>query len=238
MMAIAQYSKTLSSILADFIALFFPDHCLGCNEILVKGEDLLCIRCIIDLPRTDYHLYETNHIKERLSARIAIENVYVFLKFNKKGTVQQLLHQLKYNSRPEIGVALGKIYGKQLLAVNSLVDYDLLIPVPLHKSRLRKRGYNQSAKFAEGLSQVLGISVNENALIRRSPTVSQTKKSRMERWQNVKSAFSVIEAPLLRNRSIVLIDDVITTGATIEAIAKPLLYAGCKKIAVICIAEA
>jgi len=167
-----------------------------------------------------------------------IDNVYVFLKFNKKGSVQRLLHQLKYNNRPEIGIIMGKIYGMELSKLKLLTQYDLIIPVPLHIARRRKRGYNQSTQFAEGLSLVLGIKTSEAALIKAVSTSSQTKKSRIDRWENVKSVFRVINKNLVIDKSIILVDDVITTGATIEAVSSVLHDAGCKRITVICIAEA
>lgn len=231
-------SNTLTSVMHDFVTLFFPDYCLGCNDALVKGEQMLCTACIVNLPKTNYHLMESNPIKERLIGRIEVENALAFLKFSKKGSVQHLLHQLKYNNQPEVGVVLGMIYGKHLLEAQVLKEYDFLIPVPLHKKREQKRGYNQSLKFAEGLSLLLTIPINQNVLIRTKQTITQTRKTRAERWENVKSVFALQDTGQVKNKSVALIDDVITTGATIEAIAQKLLDAGCKKLSIICLAEA
>ncbi len=238
MKAFKHNSKGLYFIVTDFIALFFPRYCMGCADTLMKGEEIVCTACILDLPKTNYHLHSTNPIKERLSLRVDIENAFAFLKFNKKGAVQNLLHQLKYNNQPEIGIALGKIYGKDLVDSKKIADYDFLVPVPLHLARERKRGYNQSAKFAEGLSLHFKIPVIQNAFIRTKQTSTQTKKTRVERWENVKAAFQISEPAQVKDKSIILVDDVITTGATIEALCQRLIEAGCQRITIICLAEA
>jgi ComF family protein len=231
-------SKSLSDVMFDFIALFFPHYCLACSEPLVKGEEMLCTRCILDLPKTNYHFDKTNPIKERLIGRIEVENAIAFLKFNKKGSVQHLLHQLKYNNQPEIGITLGMIYGKELMDAQVLRGYDFLIPVPLHPSKERRRGYNQSTKFAEGLGLLLNIPVEDKLMVRTKATVTQTKKTRVERWENVKSVFELTDTSQIKNKSILLVDDVVTTGATIEALAQKLIDAQCNKISIICLAEA
>ncbi|PZR40961.1 MAG: competence protein, partial [Azospira oryzae] len=123
---------------------------------MVKGEDTLCTKCILELPKTNYHHAITNPIKEKLFGRIPLDHALAFLKFRKTGIVQHLLHELKYNNHPEIGVKLGKLYGRELKE-HQIDQFDLIVPVPLHHSRKRKRGYNQSAKFAEGLSQSLDV---------------------------------------------------------------------------------
>jgi ComF family protein len=223
------------NIFSDFIALFYPRYCFGCKDALVKGEDTLCTRCILQLPKTNYHLADTNPIKEKLFGRLPVEHALAFLKFRKTGIVQHLLHELKYNNHPEIGVLLGRIFGRELKQ-NQIDQFDLIIPVPLHRSRKRKRGYNQSAKFAEGLSQSLGIPWDESISLRTSSTATQTKKNRVERWDNVKDVFAVHQDKV-RGKRILLVDDVITTGATIEACGHHLTNHGCI-LSIACIAEA
>jgi ComF family protein len=224
------------NLFSDFISLFYPNYCYGCKGTLVKGEDTLCTRCLFDLPKTNYHLAHSNPIKERMSGRLHLDYALAFLKFRKEGIVQHLLHELKYNNRPEVGVRLGKQYGKELKE-NCIDGFDVIVPVPLHESRRRKRGYNQSAMFAEGLSESLGISWDESISLRTSSTTTQTKKTKAERWNNVKDVFAVRNTDGIKNKRILLVDDVITTGATIEACGRHLLDQGCT-LSIACIAEA
>lgn len=222
----------------DFVTLFFPNHCLGCSNSLYKGEEILCTRCILDLPKTNYHEEVDNTIKLRLSGRLPLSYAMAFLRFRKTGVVQHLLHQLKYNNHPEIGVRLGKIYGKDLVDSGYGKEFDLIIPIPLHKSRARRRGYNQSAKFAEGLSSSLQIPWDDTITERKVKTTTQTRKSKIERWENVKDVFLIRKPEKLLNKRILLIDDIITTGATLEACGHQLLNCGCSELSIACLAEA
>lgn len=223
------------NLLLDFVNLFYPNYCFGCKDALVKGEDTLCTRCILHLPKTNYHLSDTNPIKEKLFNRLPVEYALAFLRFRKTGIVQHLLHELKYNNQPDVGVRLGKLYGKELKD-NQIDGFDLIVPVPLHDSRRRKRGYNQSAKFAEGLSLSLQVPWDESISLRTSSTSTQTKKTKTERWENVKDVFSV-NPDRVKGKHVLLVDDVITTGATIEACGKHLFNQGCI-LSIACIAEA
>ncbi|MBL7874822.1 MAG: ComF family protein [Cyclobacteriaceae bacterium] len=222
----------------DFVSLFFPNYCMGCSLALFKGEEILCTRCIRDLPKTGYHTQEDNPIKLRLTGRLQINHAMAFLKFRKTGIVYHLLHQLKYNNHPEIGVRLGKIYGKDLRDSGLNDQFDLIVPVPLHPTRKRKRGYNQSACFAEGLSSVLNIPWDESITTRKVFTQTQTRKTKVERWENVKEVFAVLQAEKIKDARILLVDDVMTTGATLEACGRHLVDAGCRALSVACIAEA
>jgi len=226
------------SILSDFVSLFFPNSCLGCKEALVKGEEVLCTHCLAELPRTNYHLQETNPIQERLFGRLDVKHAWAFLKFRKSGIVQHLLHQLKYNNHPEVGVRIGMLFGKELCEQGLDKEFDLIVPVPLHNSRQRKRGYNQSAKFAEGLSTSLTIPWDESISIRKKRTTTQTRKSKLDRWENVKDVFGIDVAEKILNKRILLVDDVITTGATLEACGRHLLENNCSSLSIACIAEA
>lgn len=222
----------------DFIGLFFPNYCFGCNRPLVKGEDTLCTICLIDLPKTNYHLLIDNPIKGRLNGRLPIDHALAYLKFRKSGIVQHLLHQLKYNNHPEVGVKLGLTYGRELEQVGFQNEFDVIIPIPLHPTRLRKRGYNQSAKFAEGLSHSLRIPWAESISIRKTTTSTQTKKSKQERWENVEGAFGIQSAEKIVGQRILLVDDVVTTGATLEACGQHLIKNRCGSLSIACIAEA
>lgn len=230
--------STVANIFNDFISLFYPDYCIACSDSLIKGEQLVCTKCIMEMPQTQFHLDRNNPLRSRLSHRFPVDQGLAFLKFSKSGKVQQLLHSLKYKNQPEIGQALGRVYGNRIKSSISETPFDVIIPVPLHKSKLRRRGYNQSTKFAEGLSESLNIPVVENFLVRKKETQTQTRKSKLKRWENVSEVFEVENASQLEGKHILITDDVITTGATIEACGVALLNRLDCKISVACIAVA
>jgi ComF family protein len=225
-------------ILEDFLALFYPRVCVACHTSLIKGEDVLCTSCLVQLPKTSYHSYDENPVRQRLAGRLPLRFASAFLKFRKGGLVQSLLHELKYNNRPEIGIRMGHLYGLELMESGMGSEFDVIIPVPLHASRMRKRGYNQSAKFAEGLSEALNIGWEESISLRMNATNTQTRKGRTDRWNNVKDAFSVAAIEKVVDKRILLVDDVITTGATLEACGSHLITSGCSSLSIACIAEA
>ena len=222
----------------DFVSLVFPNYCLGCEGSLVKGEKLICTRCISQMPQTNYHLDDNNPLWNRLSSRVQLQHAMALFRFSKSGRVQNLLHALKYKNQPELGIMLGNVYGDRMIDANLAGAYDLIIPVPLHPSRKRKRGYNQSAKFAEGLAQKLGIPFSDDLLRRKVKTETQTRKTKLNRWQNVAEVFEIKSQDLIQGKKILLVDDVVTTGATLEACGNFLLEAGCASLSIACLAEA
>ncbi len=228
----------LLEVLKDFASLFFPNYCLACNDSLVKGEELVCTFCMTEMPQTDHHLYHENTLQTRMLLRIPVVYAMAFFKFTKSSRAQNLLHNLKYKNHPEIGVMLGKVYGTRLLDYGFSSEFDIILPVPLHESRRRKRGYNQSAKFAEGLSEKLSIPFSDTLLARARNTQTQTRKTRLNRWQNVSEGFMIKDNAAIKGKHILLVDDVITTGATIEACGQALLKNGCGKLSIACLAEA
>ncbi len=230
--------QTSNMLIEDFISLFFPRYCLGCLGALVKGEEILCTGCLSDLPKTNYHLMMENPVKNKLTGRLSLKHGWAFLKFRKSGMVQHLLHQLKYNNHPEVGVRLGQAFGLDLLNLGFGKEFDLIIPVPLHNTRKRQRGYNQSAKFALGLSNAIQIPWDESVSIRTQSSATQTRKSKAERWENVKDVFSMGDDISIEGKKILLVDDVITTGATLEACGQHLISFGCSELSVACIADA
>lgn len=231
-------NTSLIEILKDFASLFFPNYCLACNNTLVKGEEIVCTSCMTEMPQTDYHLYRENTLQTRMALRIPVVYAMAFFKFAKSSRVQHLLHNLKYKNHPEIGVMLGKVYGTKLIDSGLSSEFDLILPVPLHESRKRKRGYNQSAKFADGLSQKLNIPFTDSLLTRAVNTQTQTRKTRLNRWQNVSDVFQIKDNNEIKGKHILLVDDVITTGATIEACGQKLLENGCEKLSIACLADA
>jgi ComF family protein len=198
----------------------------------------MCTACLSNLPKTNYHKCLENPIKNRLTGRLPLKYGWAFLKFRKSGIVQHLLHQLKYSNCPEVGVKLGLAFGFELEQAGYSKEFDLIVPVPLHASRQRQRGYNQSAKFAEGLSQALVVEWDESVSVRTQSTTTQTHLSKSDRWENVKGVFAVKKEKPLDGKRILLVDDVMTTGATLEACGQHLLLCGCEELSVACIAEA
>lgn len=223
---------------ADLISLVYPDVCLCCEGTLVKGEDAICTRCILDLPRTHYHNDKNNPLAIKFMGRVNLDHALAFLKFRKKGNVQRLLHALKYQGNREIGLKLGRIYGHQLNESMITSHYDVIIPVPLHISRFRQRGYNQSDEWGRGISETTGISFESNVLVRGHKTETQTRKTKLNRWKNVEEIFYVQKHNLVSGKKILLVDDVVTTGATLESCAIALIEADCKSVGLACIAYA
>lgn len=219
----------------DFFSLFFPQLCSGCGKNLFKNETVICTDCIYNLPYTEFHNDSENAVARQLWGRITFKTAFAFLHFHKGSRVQNLMHQLKYNNKPEVAFKLGEMYGMQLSNSAAVKSVDAIIPVPLHPARQKKRGYNQSEFFAKGLSQSLNIPVDLN-LNRKAFTDSQTKKSRFVRYENMKDVFVITSHKSLENKHVLLVDDVITTGATIEACAIELLKINGLKVSVATIA--
>ena len=163
-------------MLKDFLAMLFPDFCASCHGPLVKGEEMVCIECRYNLPQTDFHLRQENELLAKFSSKVLLKYTLAYLKFTKNGQVQRLLHVLKYEDNPEIGRLLGRWYGDVLKGKQFDQEFDGIIPVPLHPKRLKQRGYNQSACFAQGLAEVMDIPVWEEVLLRTKATETQTKK--------------------------------------------------------------
>ncbi len=228
----------LRPLLADFFGLFFPQACLACQEPLVRGEQHLCTTCRTELPYTDYHLLPAadNPLSRRFWGKLPVAHTLSYLRFLQHGRVQHLLHQLKYQGQQEVGRALGRLDGAELAAAELGPEFDLIVPVPLHRRKLARRGYNQADAFAEGLAAALPCPWSATALQRTEHTASQTQKNRTERWQNVATVFEVAQSAEVVGRRILLVDDVLTTGATLEACGAVLLAAGAKTVSIATIA--
>jgi len=207
----------------DLISLFYPRLCAGCNTSLVNGEDILCLHCLADLPRTNYHLFPENPVFQIFIGRVNITLASSFCRFDKGGRLQHLLHQLKYKGNCGVGIKMGILFGYDLIQSSSYQDIDAIIPVPLHPKKEKKRGYNQSAEICKGLSESMNRPVISGNLVREIHTSSQTRKGRFERWENVSGIFNVKNEASLTGKHLLLVDDVVTTGATLEACCEPLL---------------
>jgi len=222
----------------DLIGLLFPNPCNACGIPLYYSEHLICTKCLYDLPFTDYHVHAENRVAKQLWGRLPLNAAMAMLYFRKGAKVQNLIHNLKYNGKTDIGILLGNMLGERLNLSSLYKDIDLIIPVPLHLKKLRQRGYNQSTYIAEGISNVMSIPFSEKDLIRNIATESQTKKSRYNRYENMQEVFKVVKPDSLKNKHILLVDDVITTGATLEACANELLSCGASKVSIAALAYA
>ena len=210
------------TLFRDFFSLIYPNNCLACGNNLIRNEHIICTSCLFHLPKTNYHLENDNPISQTFWGRTQINTAAAFYFFTKAGKVQHLVHQFKYKGKKEIGIFIGELYGKELMNTQSFAKTELIIPVPLHPKKEKKRGFNQSEIFAMGLSSSMKVPIDTNSLVRTFASETQTKKTRFKRWENVKEIFSLQNAEKLKNKHILLVDDVITTGATIEACANLL----------------
>lgn len=224
-------------MLNDFLSLAFPKICYACGKSLFKKEDCICTCCLYHLPKTNFHLYSDNPVIRLFWGRIPVFSASSFFSFNKGGKVQELVHQLKYRGKKEIGISLGKFYGNELKQSPLFSGVEMVIPVPLHVKKLKRRGYNQSEIFGQGIAKTMNIESAENILIRITATETQTKKSRFARWKNVEEVFKVAHPEKIENKHILLVDDVITTGATMEACANKILEVPGTKVSIATIAS-
>lgn len=214
--------KNISDSFNDFLSLIFPRNCLCCDTVLMRQEKIICSKCNIGLPRTYFHLVDNNPVEQAFWGRANIEKATSFFFFKKGSKYQKLMHYLKYKNMPQVGVMLGRKFGAELLQNNYFGNVDVIMPVPLHKKKKRKRGYNQSLMICNGLSDSMGIPVESKVLYRTHFSESQTRKGRFERWENMKELFNVHNSKLIMNKHVLLVDDILTTGATLEACIQAL----------------
>jgi ComF family protein len=217
----------IPSLLRDFVNLVYPDLCCACGDVLQEQENLICLHCETELPRTNFHLHRDNPMERIFWGRIPIEKAAAFVYFYKSSHVQEVMHRIKYKGAKEAAHRLGLWYGRDINDATAFIDAAMLIPVPLHRKKEKQRGFNQSEWFAKGLSESTGIPVNTTALAREQWSETQTKKSRYLRWENVKEIFKVKDASAFEGKHVIIVDDVITTGATIEACARQILELNC-----------
>ena len=228
----------LYDIWDDFISLLFPRLCFACGTHLLRNENLICTQCYISIPRTNYHLMENNPVEQLFWGRCQITKAAAFSFYNKGSRIRKLIHNLKYKGVREIGDELGKIYGQSLKSSGFLSGIDVIIPVPLHPSKKRKRGFNQSERISKGISEISGLPVDTEALVRIGKSDTQTKRSRYERWMNVEDIFEVTDIEMIEGKHILLVDDVITTGSTLDACAGELLKIENVRVSVVALAVA
>jgi ComF family protein len=225
-------------MLKSVVNLFFPKVCYTCHELLHDNELDLCTNCRNNLPVTNFHFNNDDTVLKVFYGRVKVEKGTALLRFEKKGMVQQLIHGLKYKGQEQIGGFLGDWLGGELASVKAYGDIDLVIPVPLHKKKLKKRGYNQVAKFAQHIADALHVFYVDDVLLKVTNTESQVLKKRLARWTNNEELFTLQNKNRIANKHILLVDDLITTGATMEACISVLNQAENVKISVAAMAIA
>lgn len=209
-------------IWSDVWDLFFPRYCVVCGERLPKGEEFLCFECFSGLPRTQMSSRISNLMEKNLWGKFRIERANAFMYYTKGGDSSKLLYELKYRGNFRLGVYLGRCMAAEMLPTGFFEGIDYIMPVPLHERRRKQRGYNQSEKLAEGISRLTGIPLSKDLMIRLRQTETQTRKGNYERWMNVKDVFECPSPGQLEGKHILLVDDVMTTGATLVACADAL----------------
>lgn len=219
----------------NILNLFYPMVCLGCNSILLSSENVICTRCRHEIPMTLHHLNIENEAFKKFYGKIPVEFVATFIYFHKKGIVQQLIHNLKYKGHEEIGTVLGNWYSADLKSIEILKTIDTIIPVPLHKRKMKERGYNQVSSFGKTLAIQLNLQYKDTLLIRTKYSKTQTRKNLLNRIDvNNETLFDVKFDRKDHNKHFLLIDDVLTTGSTLEACGKALLKIPGTKISIVC----
>jgi ComF family protein len=213
----------VKNYIADFLHLFFPHICIGCNTDVLNDNHILCAKCISNLPETGFLSSAGNPVEKIFYGRLNVQNAGSAFYFNKNSVIQQVIIQLKYKSNQQAGNFLGKLLGHQIAGSKRFDDVDLLIPLPLNDKKLFKRGYNQAAVIVKGITSVWNKPVIENAIERVLFTETQTHKDRVARWETMEGVFTVTHPRLLKNKHILLVDDIITTGATLEACGEAIL---------------
>lgn len=209
--------KKILGYFEDLLSLFFPELCAACGKNLFKNEKIICTICIYHLPQTNFHEDPNNKMARQLWGRFPFVQTIAFLYFRKGSRIQRMMHQLKYRKSPETGIRLGELYAHELKRSEIFKKPDLIMSIPLHPAKFKKRGYNQSECIGQGLNSILDIPINTTNLVRLENTATQTKKSRYARYENLLGVFEVKEKSDLIDKHIMLIDDVMTTGATLEA---------------------
>lgn len=211
------------NILSPLLHLLYPHVCTGCGSDLVEENNLLCLKCVNDLPHTNFAMHAGNPVEKIFWGRLALTAAMSEFYFSKGTLIQTLIHEFKYKGNTDIGMYLGAMMGSSLLSNNRFTKIDALVPLPLFADKEFKRGYNQATILCNGISEVTDIPVIKNNVVRNRFTETQTKKHRTERWENVESSFEVRNPKEIKGKHILLVDDVVTTGATLEACGAEIL---------------
>jgi ComF family protein len=213
----------LQKIFSDAAHLFYPHNCTGCGSDLIGRNNLLCTKCIADLPHTNFEKYSNNMVERIFWGRMPLKAAHAEFYFSKGQLIQHLIHELKYNNNKEIGIYLGEYTGKNLLQSSRFTNIDYIVPLPLFPDKEFRRGYNQAEIICNGMSVSMNVPVMARNVTRNRNTETQTRKQRAQRWENVAGSFNITDTAVLTGKNILLVDDVITTGATLEACASEIL---------------
>ncbi|MCF6279281.1 MAG: ComF family protein [Flavobacteriaceae bacterium] len=219
-------------LLKNVFNLFFSDVCLNCKLQLSENETLVCTQCRHDFPQTNFTNNSENQLEKKFYGRIPLNAATSLFYYHKNGKIQQIIHQLKYKSQQKIGTLFGNWLGEEIAQSNRFNNIDYIVTVPLHPKKKKTRGYNQLTKFGKALSEKLNSELIEDKLIKIESTETQTHKGRVERWRNTQHLFELSDTSFFENKHVLLIDDVVTTGATIETCANQLLKTKSIKISV------
>jgi ComF family protein len=230
--------QALKKIITSTLHLFYPHLCNGCGTDVLNDDNLLCFECFNSLPHTQYAKYANNPIEKIFWGRLPIQAAFAEFYFDKESLIQHLIHQLKYKNNTAIGIYLGEMMGNSINNSNRFEKIDALAPLPLYPDKERKRGYNQAKIICDGISSGTNIPVLNNTVIRQRFTETQTRKHRTERWQNVAESFAINNSKDLEGKHILLIDDVVTTGATLEACGNAILQIPNTKLSIATLALA
>lgn len=203
--------------------LFFPHTCAACGSDVLNEETALCMQCLHQLPVTNFNLHANNPVEKIFWGKLSITAATSYCHFTKQSLIQNILHQAKYKNNQQAAIFMGNLLGTSLIQSNRFNTIDAIVPLPLFAARLKKRGYNQATLISKGIAAQTGKPIIETAITRLSATETQTHKNRVERWQNMQGRFMVTNAAVLENKHILLVDDVVTTGATLEACGQELL---------------
>ncbi len=216
-------NTTIRQYLHDFVHLFFPHHCAGCGTDELADDQWLCARCLCNLPETGFLQAPGNPVEQVFYGRLPVAAAGSAFYFTKNAVLQRLLFAIKYHAARQAGIYLGRLLGRQIACSGRFTDIDLLVPLPLNHKKQQQRGYNQAGLLALGIASVCSLPVADEAVRRRVFTDTQTHQDRISRWQNMEGAFEIADAGMLAGKHVLLVDDVITTGATLEACGHSLL---------------
>ena len=223
----------------SLLHLLFPHVCAGCGSDILSEQNVLCMRCMNAMPETNFELHAGNPVEKIFWGRLPLINATAQFYFTKESLMQHLMHQFKYKGNKELGKQLGRLMGNDLRQTNRFNNIDALIPLPLFPAKEKKRGYNQATVLCEGIAEIMDVEVLKDVIIRIQHTETQTKKGRMERWENMEGKFELVNPAKIQNKHVLLVDDVVTTGATLEACGQGLLKTENTKlsIATLCFAS-
>lgn len=215
----------VQSSFKDLLHLFFPHNCVGCGSDILEDDQMLCLRCLTELPETNFFHQPDNPVERIFYGRMPIRNAASAYFFTKDSLIQHLIFQLKYRGNKDVGFYLGKLLGRLLAKSERFASVDAMVPLPLNPKREKKRGYNQATEICKGIAEVWNKPVIDKVVIRKVFTETQTQKGRISRWENMEGVFSVADPSRLAEKHILLIDDIVTTGASLEACGSEILNA-------------